>query len=141
MTTITRTSEVSITLNWDSNRPYVLSIDGPKVITGDEIYFSERDGEKIGSLAPAFIDQLPKGTRLGSDWISEPWFSHWDREALAALDGRTFNVRFVQTFEVDEDGDLDLIEESATLIAGEDQTEIQEHKDGQPIGCIGLEIN
>jgi len=117
MNTTTRTTEVSITLSWDTKLPNVLSIDGPKGITGDEIYFSEHDGEKISGLAPAFIDQLPKGSKIESNGKNEAWVSHWDDEALATLDGRTFNVRFVQTFEVDEDGDLNWIEDSATLIA------------------------
>lgn len=117
MKTITRTAEVSITLSWDSKHPYALSIDGPNHITGDEIYFSEHDGEKIISLAPAFIDQLPNGAKIDSNGRNEAWISHWDDEALSALDGRTFHVRFVQTFEVDEDGWFNWIEDSATLIA------------------------
>jgi len=117
MKTSTRTTEVSITLNHDPKLPHVLSIDGPKGFAGDDIYFSEHDGSKISDLAPAFLDQLPKGAKIESNNRDEAWVSHWDDEALAALDGRTFRIRFVQTFEVDEDGDTNWIEDSATLVA------------------------
>ena len=89
-----------------------LSIDGPKGIIGDDIYFSEHDGVKISGLAQAPIGSLPKGAKIESNGRDEAWISHWNDEALAALDGRTFDIRFTQTF----DGEENWIEDSATII-------------------------
>jgi hypothetical protein len=115
--TATRTADVTLTLKWDASLPNVLSIDGPHGLVGDDIYFSECDGERINSLATAFIDQLPKGAKIETNGKNEAWVSHWDEKALKSFDGRAFSVRFTQTCEVDEDGDEVWLENSATLIA------------------------
>jgi hypothetical protein len=117
MTKKTITADVSIRLIHDPKLPFILTIDGPRGLVGDDIYFSENDGEKISSLGPAFMDMLPKGAKIESNGRSEAWISFWDDEALADFDGRVFDIRFTQTYDIDQDGDMTWIKDDATLIA------------------------
>jgi len=97
----TKIAEVKITLSHDA--ACTLSVSPPKGIKGDDIYFSEHDGVKISDLAPAFMCHLPQGATI----------AYWDDDALSVLDGCVFNIRFVQMFDVDADGNEQWVRSSS----------------------------
>jgi hypothetical protein len=113
MKTTTRTAEFTVILKYDPKLPHVITIDGPNGLVGDDIYCNESDGSRAQDWLPNEI--IPTGGKLESDG-REAWISHWNDETLAQLDGRTYQVRFSQTFEINEDGENEWISDEATVL-------------------------
>ena len=119
MKTKTIKAEIKIKLLWDEYNPYTLRVEGPydRYVSGEggDIYFSETDGTSLAEVLVAIEDELPEGADIESN-NRECWVEHWDDDALRALNGRTFTVRFSQIFEVAEDGELCWLEDKAELV-------------------------
>ena len=135
-----RITQVDSTLHleYDEKFPYHLAVihDNGKVFEkkplskekGEKsIYFHEHDGQSILQVLHLMVREgiLPKGTEVKdndsaftgkSDTREAIWFEHYDKEALAALDGYQQNFTFKNIEEL-RDGEWEWVNSTVYLHA------------------------